>query len=65
MVPLSPLLILALTLALSACASKPVEPYTTPAPEYALPAQDDGAFFDIVESAIEVVAQILADGRSQ
>lgn len=64
MVPLSSLLTLALTLALSACASKPVEPYTTP-PEYALPAQDDGAFFDIVESAIEVVAQILADGRSK
>ena len=48
---LPPPLILALALVLSACANKAIEPYTRPAPEYALPAKGDGAFSDI-EAAI-------------
>ena len=37
-----PVLILVVTL--SACATRTVEPYVRPAPEYAMPAQPDGAF---------------------
>jgi len=44
-------LVLSLTLTLSACATRTVEPYVRPAPEYAMPAQPDGVFFDI-ESTI-------------
>jgi len=41
------LLFLAPVLLLGACASKPIEPYRRPAPEYALPARADSAFSDI------------------
>jgi putative cardiolipin synthase len=51
MLPLRPVFILSLALAVSACASKPVEPYPRPAPEHALPVRADGAFSDI-EAAI-------------
>jgi putative cardiolipin synthase len=44
-------LVVMLVVALSACATRAVQPYVRPAPEYALPAQPDGAFSDI-ESAI-------------
>jgi putative cardiolipin synthase len=51
--PLSFHIVLVVTLAatLSACATRTVEPYVRPAPEYAMPAQPDGAFFDL-ESTI-------------
>ena len=47
--PLSLRVVLILTLAvtLSACATRTVEPYVRPAPEYAMPAQPDGAFSDL------------------
>ena len=51
MIALRPLLILSLALILGACASKPIEPYVRPAPEYALPAKADSAFSEI-EAAI-------------
>jgi putative cardiolipin synthase len=47
-------LVVMLVVALSACATRAVQPYVRPAPEYALPAQPDGAFSDI-ESAIRSV----------
>ena len=47
MISVRPLLVPSLVLALVACASKPVEPYVRPAPEYALPAETDSAFADI------------------
>ena len=44
-------LVLTITIALSACATRTVAPYVRPTPEYAMPVQPDGAFSDI-ESAI-------------
>jgi putative cardiolipin synthase len=45
------LVVLTLTITLSACATRTVAPYVRPTPEHAMPAQPDGAFSDI-ESAI-------------
>lgn len=44
-------LVLTLVVTLSACATRTVEPYVRPAPEFAMPAQSDGAFSDL-ESTI-------------
>ena len=49
--PLRAVLILTVTITLSSCATRTVAPYVRPSPEYAMPAQADGAFSDI-ESAI-------------
>jgi len=46
--------VLTLITTLFACATRSVAPYFRPAPEYALPAQSDGAFSEI-ESAIRTV----------
>jgi len=41
------LFILILTVTLSACATRAVQPYVRPTPEYAMPAKPDGAFSDL------------------
>jgi len=46
-------IILTLTVSLCGCAARTVAPYVRPVPEYAIPAQPDGAFA-AVESAIHV-----------
>jgi len=55
------LFILILTVTLSACATRAVQPYVRPAPEYAMPAQPDGVFFDI-ESTIRTTHGTEASG---
>jgi len=49
--PLRALLVLTLTIIVSSCATRAVAPYVRPTPEYAKPAQADGAFSEI-ESTI-------------
>jgi len=53
--------ILILACALSACATHTVQPYARPAPEFALPAQDDSVFSDL-ESAIHATHGPAASG---
>jgi putative cardiolipin synthase len=55
------MLVLTLAVMLSACATRTVEPYVRPAPEYALPAQPDSAFSDL-ESAIRTAHGAEASG---
>jgi len=45
--PIATALVLALSVMISGCATKTVEPYARPAPEYAIPARPDGPFADL------------------
>jgi putative cardiolipin synthase len=56
-----PFLVLGLALLLGACASKPVEPYVRPAPQYALPAAADTAF-SAIEASVRSVHGDQASG---
>ena len=54
-------LVVTLVVALSACATRTVQPYVRPAPEYAIPPRPDGAFSDI-EAAIRAKHGLEASG---
>lgn len=55
------LFVLSLALTLTACASRAVQPYVRPAPEYAMPARPNGAFAEI-EATIRVAHDPEASG---